>query len=544
MPNIPGLPPTGSKKRRVSRKATIPGLTPPSGGTNFKRDERDRRTREAAATVNDAINPGGGVIRYKITRGTGPTGAPSTRVTNRDDKPGIEVPGLGTLPKPGKKKAVKRGARKPVAPSPRLGPPAAPRSISRGSGPAPRGSSAAPAAPAAASRPAKKAKKTVKRTPAAATPATPATPETPPGYDTTTPEGALQEFYGPALDEITRQEAEALASRGIQIGDSSNLRNWMAGQNTAAEGFLERGLAASRVPMPENNLLAEAQKRAAAATGGNADLAQASGLAASDATLAAYQQADAARGQGQAVQGQVLTRGLADQRQVTSSQMANIDSIINAGYNNRLSDLSTERSKLSTAAAGLAQQERASQRTAAQDAKMFQLLAKEKLGNLEVARTNATTKRLQVITTAKNARLALDLKAQIENGKISRAEARDAFEQDLKTQNLSISKQKLELARFDSETKRMKATGADVSKLSDHVAERYETFLGPYGGQWESVPRDKQRKIVRNIITGMRGAGGANLSQAQAMTILGGVFGDIPLRDPAFRNMVAALWPR
>lgn len=428
-------------------------------------------------------------------------------------------------PKP-KKKVVTRPSSAPATvhtPSPRGG-------ISRGESPAP--SSAAPRI--------RKAPKVNKKPKTIEVPTPPAAA---PEAVTAAPEAT--DLLQPGFDEISRLESEASRTRGLQINDAAALRDWMAGQNTAAEDFLSKSLAASRVAMPENNLLAEAQRRAAAAVGGNADLMKASGIDASNATQAAYQHADAARGSSPELQAQAFSRGLADQRGVTSATMANVGSGIDSSFNNRLSDLANKRVDLTTESTKLGLQDKQAQAQQAQDSRMFDLIAKEKLGKLAVDKKNATTKRLQVFTTAQNASRSLELKAQIEAGRLSRSDARDAFDQELKSQNLSIVKRKLELARFDSQTKRMKANGADVSKLSDFVQKRYDNVLAQFGNvAWDAVPRDQQRKAVRNIITALRGAGGATLSQGQALAILGGVFGDIPVRDPAFQQMVTALWPR
>jgi len=361
----------------------------------------------------------------------------------------------------------------------------------------------------------------------------------------TTANSIMKEYFGPALDELKRQEAEALNTRNLQIQDTERLRQWMAQQNTDAENFLSKSLAAGQAMPQGPSMLAEAQARAAAAVGGNVDLMRAAGIDAANAAQAAQAPGDAAARAMPQLQSAAFSRGMADQRGVTASTMSNLQTGVNVGYNDRLSKLGTERAKLSMSAADMLQKEKAAQRTAAQDDRMFQLIAREKLGNLEVAKTNAATKRIQVITTAENARAGQQLKAQIEAGRMSRQDARDAFDQKLKSQNLSLAKRKLELARFDAETKRIKTGGADISKLSDYVAGRYDNYLKQYNTtQWDAIPRDQQRKVVRNIVTGLRGAGGANLSQDQALAILGGVLGDIPVRDPAFRRMVTALWPR
>lgn len=355
----------------------------------------------------------------------------------------------------------------------------------------------------------------------------------------------MDEFFGPAVSELDRLEGDAAKTRELQVGDTGRLGDWMSGNNAAAEAFLERSTAASRAAMPQNQLLAEAQRRAALAAGTSADLQRSIGLDAANAAQAAHAPGDAAAATLPELNAGAFARGLADQRQVTSSTLANIRSGIDSGYNNRLSELANQRSQLSSKAGELAVGERASQRQAAQDDRMFNLIAREKLGNLAVAQENAKTKRIQVLTTAENARASLDLKRQVEAGKLSRDEARLRLDAKLKSQNLSLAKRKLELARFDSETKRLKVTGADVSKLSNYVQGRYDTFIKQYGAQtWDQVPRDAQRRVVRNIITGLRGSGGANLSQAQVVAILGGVFGDIPTRDPAFRQMITQLWPR
>lgn len=519
-----GLPnPVSNRKNKLWSPAAPdePALASPGVARQQREKARDNRRRIARG---DKRLREGLPVQSDSERAVERTGIVTPRL----------APGNNSQPK---KKAVKR-PKKTSAPSPQ----AAPR-LARGGSSAPSGSGgggsatpgggSAPRATGGGSTGGKK--KTIKVPVPGTTDPAAAVPE----------ENGVDALMQPGFDELSRLESEAERTRGLQVTDAEALRNWMSGQNTAAEDFLSRSLAASRVAMPQNNMLAEAQRRAAEAVGGNADLMKASGVDAANATQAAYQQADAARGMTPELQAQVFSRGLADQRGVTSASMSNILGGIDSNFNNRLSELANKRVDLTNEGAKLNLQDQQAKATAAQDAKMFDLIAKEKLGKLAVDKTNAVTKRMQVISTAKNASRALDLKAKIEAGKLSRQEARDTFDQEMKREGLAISKRKLELARFDNETKRIKTTGANVAKLSDFVQTRYDGYLDQFGGvPWDQVDRGQQRKIVRNLIVGMRGAGGANLKQDEALAILAGVLGDIPVRDPAFKQMVTALWPR
>lgn len=509
--------------------------------------------------------PGGGVVNFgkpQVRYVGGGMASPERVVTypGPKNKTGLNLPGLGKLPKPKKgeaksikqiRRAVAGGANtlnksaRAAAPRASAAAPAAPSrpaATPRAAAPAPRGSSGGGgAAGGSAGTAPKRPRRTVSRGPKA--PA--ADPAASTSQADVTAQSIMDEFFGPAVGELDRLEGDASKTRELQVGDAGRLGDWMSGNNAAAESFLERNLAASRAATAQNPLLAEAQRRAQEAAGTSVDMQRAIGYDAATAAQAARAPGDAAAQTLPELNAGAFTRGLADQRGVTNATMANIRSGIDSSFNNRLSELANQRSQLASKAGELAVGERASARQAAQDDRMFQLIAKEKMGNLAVAQTNAKTKRMQVLTTAENARAALDLKAQVEQGKLSRDEARLRLDAKLKSQNLSIAKRKLELARFDSETKRMTATGAQVSKMSDYVQSRYDKFISQYGAQsWDQVPRDAQRRVVRNIITGLRGSGGANLTQAQVVAILGGVFGDIPVRDPAFRQMVTQLWPR
>ena len=376
------------------------------------------------------------------------------------------------------------------------------------------------------------------------------------GSGATDPMDVVTASLKPAYDELTRQETIAGRTRDLQVQDANALRDWLAKDQGDAEAFLAAQIDKARAAFapPSSANLDAAQAAAQQATGGNADISKASGVDAAQGTQAAYRPATQAMISAPELNSGAFLSSLVAGRGVNSARQSNVQSSINAGYNTRLSDLTGERSKLALTSADLQQKERANVAQQAQDAKTFQLLAREKMGKLAVAQTNAKTQRLQVITTAENARQTLRLKGMVEAGKATREEARLELQRSLQSQNLSIAKQKLELARFDSQTKRLKATGSDVSKISDYVSKRYSDYLDQFGGvgptgarvpaQWDAIPGDQQRKIVRTVITAMRGHGGAGLTQDQALSILGGVFGDIPVRDPSFRNMVTALWPR
>lgn len=377
-------------------------------------------------------------------------------------------------------------------------------------------------------------------------PKTTTAPTAPPVPDVTDPSVTGTEFddlFATPTAELARQEQNALNTRNLQIGDSTNLRDWLAAQQAEAEKYLGTQLAASRAAqVAPSGYLAEAQATNTDTV--NADTASTAGLDASRAANNGYAAVNNAARMAPEMNAQAFTRGLADQRAVMGANVTNLQGNINGAYNKRLSDIMGQRSKLATDAITLGLQNQQAEAKNAMDERNFRLLATEKLGNLEVAKVNAQTKRLQVLTTARNAREANNLKAAIAKGQLTIQEARLKLKAELDSQNLSVAKKRLELARFDSETKRLTADSGAQQKMLKWVGDKYDNYLKQFGASgFDSIPESSKRSVVRNVITGLKAQGGNRLTQAQAITMLGSVFGSIPLRDPAFRQMVTSLWP-
>ena len=517
----------------------IPGITRPSTsglGTaqagkidrNKTINRRRRKTRE-----NRRID--------RAVRKTVPVDTQDERVIERGLGKGIPNPkptpkATPNIKRPGGKKGP-RVVRTTSGAAPSSGSARAP-SGGGGGGGAPVAATAAPAAKKKGGK--KKVVKGKKGTPKTA--ATPVPKEQ-------TPQEMIRELMEPALSELDRQSIIADRTRHLQAQDVEGLRNWMGGQHQAGEDFLGKQLAASREAAavqsaPDANSIGAVGTEVAGTMGTSADLRKASGFDAANQINAGYTPAMEAMRQNPELLASSFSAALAGGRGVTNANIANLLSGVQGRYQSRQSELGTERSKLMTEMGVLGQKETADRRQASLDQDMFNLIAKEKLGNLKVKQTEAVTNRLRVISTAENARAALNWKQQIDSGKLSLAQAREQFKQQLEGQKLTISKKKLELARFDTITKAN--TGAQ-EKATNYVTKRYEQFLKQFGAagvpaNWDAIDRGQQRKIVRQLISGMKSAGGDKLTQAQAISILGGVLGDIPVRDPAFRKMITTFW--
>lgn len=372
-----------------------------------------------------------------------------------------------------------------------------------------------------------------------------------PGSSPTTPQYKpfdVAAYYAPAIDQIAKMRAASDATRQNQLDNLGKINEWYMKAQGSGQDRIQQALAASQAQastaqQEATQRTSDYLQKAMQGVGGNADLMRSSGISAAitanqeNENIAAQDQAFNAR------QGQALQQRQDDERAIWAARMANLQQTVNSNHLQRAMGLDQQETGLRNemGKTDLAERQRvqglneSAKQAAAQqaiDQSMANFTMGIKSGELGVKQFEAETARL----TAQN-------RAKL-----------DAATLDIKSKNLSLQQQKLQLQRWvakqrvsDKEKDRLLKVG--LAKLGGGTSGGRAPDATSYMNQVEAnfgkplnqLNRHDYGQVAHGLLNWLSGKY-PNMTRVQAARMLRSYFDQSVTTDPRIKNALRTLF--